>query len=64
MRERILVGKSEGKRPLGRPKRRWVDNTKMHLRDIGWGDMARIDLAQDMDQWGAVVKTVMYLWVP
>jgi hypothetical protein len=47
---RILVGKPEGKRPLGRPRRRWVDNIKMDLREIGWNGMARIDLAQDRDR--------------
>jgi hypothetical protein len=50
---RILVGKPEGKRPLGRPRRtrRWVDNIKMDLRKIGWDDMDWIDLSQDRDQW-------------
>jgi hypothetical protein len=47
---RILVGKPEGKRPLGRPRRRWVDNIKMYLREIGWGGMDWIGLAQDRDQ--------------
>jgi hypothetical protein len=46
---RILVGKSDGKRPLGRPRRRWVDNVKMDLRDIGWGSMDWINLAEDRD---------------
>jgi hypothetical protein len=46
---RILMGKPEGTRPLGRPRRRWVDNIKMYLREIGWGGMNWIDLAQDMD---------------
>jgi hypothetical protein len=46
---RILVGKSEGKRPLGRPRRRWVDNIKVNFREIGWGGMNWIDLAQDRD---------------
>jgi hypothetical protein len=45
-----LVGKSEGKRPLGTPRRRWVDNIKMDLREIGWGSMDWIDLAQDRDR--------------
>jgi hypothetical protein len=45
---RTLVGKPEGKRPLERPRRRWVDNIKMNLREIGWGGMNWIDLAQDM----------------
>jgi hypothetical protein len=61
---RILVGKPEGKRPLGRPKYRWVDNIKMDLREIGWGDMDWIDLAQDTDQWRALVNTIMKLEVP
>jgi hypothetical protein len=47
---RILVGKPEGQRPLGRPRRKWVDNIKVDLREIGWGDMHLIDLAQDGDQ--------------
>jgi hypothetical protein len=47
---RILVGKPEGKRPLGRPGRRWEDNIKMGLREIGWGGMEWIDLAQDREQ--------------
>jgi hypothetical protein len=61
---RILVGKPEGKRPLGRPRRRWVDNIKMDLREIGWNGMDWIKLAQDKDQWRALVNTVMNLWVP
>jgi hypothetical protein len=61
---RILVGKPEGKRPLGRSRHRWVDNIKMDLRKIGWGGMDRIDLAQDRDQWRALVNTVMNLQVP
>jgi hypothetical protein len=62
---RILVGKPDGKRPLGRPRRRWVDNIKINLvREIGWDDMDWIDLAQDRDQWRALVNTVMNLRVP
>jgi hypothetical protein len=61
---RILVGKQEGKRPLGRPRRRWVNNIKMDLREIGWGCMDWIDLAQDRDRWKALVNTVMNLRVP
>jgi hypothetical protein len=61
---RISVGKLEGKRPLGRPRRRWKDNIRMDLREIGWGGMDWIDLAQDRDQWRALVNTVMNLWVP
>jgi hypothetical protein len=58
------VGKLEGKRPLGRPRRRWEDNIKMYLRDIGCCGMDWIDLAQDRDQWRALVNTVMNLRVP
>ncbi|PNF39650.1 hypothetical protein B7P43_G05637 [Cryptotermes secundus] len=54
---RILVGKPEGKRPLGRSRRKWVDSIKMDLRETGWDVMAWIDLAQDRDQWRALVKT-------
>jgi hypothetical protein len=61
---RILVGKSEGRRPLGRPRRRWVENIKMDLRVIGWDGMDWVDLAQDRDQWRALVNTVMNLRVP
>jgi hypothetical protein len=59
-----LVGKPEGKRPLRRPRRRWVDNIKMNLREIGWGGMGWIDLTQDRDQWRALVNTVMNIRVP
>jgi hypothetical protein len=58
---RILVGKPEGKRPLGRPRCRWVENIKMDLRDIGWVGMDWINLAQDGDQWRALVNTVLNL---
>jgi hypothetical protein len=61
---RIFVGESEGKRPLGRPGRRWEDNIKMYLREIGWGGMYFIYLAQDRDQWRALVNTVMDFRVP
>jgi hypothetical protein len=61
---RILVGKPEGKRPLRRPGRRWEDNIKMDLREIGWDGIDWIDLAQDRDQWRALVNTVMNLRVP
>jgi hypothetical protein len=61
---RILVGKPEGKRPLGRPTRRWTDNIQMDLRETGWDGMDWIDLAQDRNQWRAVVNTVMNLRVP
>jgi hypothetical protein len=59
----ILVGKPEGKRPLEEPRRRLVDNIKMYLREIGWGGMDWIDLAQDRDQWKAVVNTIMNIRV-
>jgi hypothetical protein len=59
-----LVGKPKGKRPLGRPRRRWVDNIKMHFRDIGRGGMDWIDLAQDWDQSRALGNMVMNLRVP
>jgi hypothetical protein len=61
---RILVGTPEGKRPLGRPRRRWVDKIKMDLREIGWDGVDCIDMAQDRDQWTALVTTVLNLWVP
>jgi hypothetical protein len=61
---RILVGKPEGKRPLGRPRRRWEDNIRMDLGEIGWGGMDWIDLAQDRDQWRVLMNTVMNLRVP
>jgi hypothetical protein len=60
---RILMGKPEGNRPLGRLRRRWVNNIKMVVREIGWDGMDWIDLAQDRDQWKALVNTVMNLWV-
>jgi hypothetical protein len=61
---RISVGKPEGKRPLGRPRRRWVDNIKIDLREIGWDGMDWIHLAQDMHQWKVLVNTVMNFRVP
>jgi hypothetical protein len=61
---RILVGNPEGKRPLGRPRRRWEDNIRMDLREIGCGGMDWIDLAQDRDQWRTLVNTVMNLRIP
>jgi hypothetical protein len=62
--DRLLVGKSEEKRPLGRPRRRWMDNIKMDLGDIGWGGVDWIGLAQDRDKWKALVNAVMNLRVP
>jgi hypothetical protein len=61
---RILVGKPEGKGQLGGPKSTWADNVKMDFREIGWGGMDWIDLAQDGDQWMALVKMVMNLRLP
>jgi hypothetical protein len=61
---RILVGTPEGKRPLRRPTRRWVDNIKIDLRVIGWDGMDWIVLAQNMDNWRSVVNTVMNLRFP
>jgi hypothetical protein len=58
------VEKPEGKRPLGRPRRWWVDNIKIDLRAIGWFGVDWIDLAQDRDQWRALVDMVMNLRVP
>jgi hypothetical protein len=61
---RILVRKPEGKRPLERPRRRWVDNIKMDLKEIGWDGVDWIDIPQDRDQWRALVNTVLNLRVP
>jgi hypothetical protein len=61
---RILVGKPEGKRRFGRPRRGWVDNIKIDLGEIGWGGMVWIDLAQERDQWRTHVNTVVNLRVP
>jgi hypothetical protein len=61
---RILVGKPEGKRPLGRPRRGWEDNNKVDLQEVGCGGMDWIQLAQDRDRWRALVKAVMNLRVP
>jgi hypothetical protein len=60
---RILVGGTEERRPLGRPRRRWEDNTKMYLKEVGWG-MDWIYLAQDRDRWRALVNAVKNLRVP
>jgi hypothetical protein len=61
---KILLGKHEGKRPLGRPRRRWEDNIKMGRREIGWDGVDWIDMAHDMDRYRAFVNTVMNLRVP
>jgi hypothetical protein len=55
----ILVGKPEGKRPLGRPRRRWEDNITMDFRELGWAGMDWIDLAEDRDKWRALVSKVI-----
>jgi len=60
---RVLVGKPEEKRLMGRPRRRWEDNIKMDLQEVGWG-MDWIDLAQDKDRWRALASAVMNLRVP
>jgi len=61
---RVLVGKPEGKKPLGRHRRRWEDNIKMDLQEVGCWGMDWIDLAQDRDRWRALVNAVMNLRVP
>jgi hypothetical protein len=58
------VGKTEGKRPLGRPRRRWVDNIRMDLGEVGWGDVEWIGLSQGRNRWRAVVNSVLNLLVP
>jgi len=60
----VLVGKPEGKRPLGRPRRRWKDNSKMDLQEIGCVGMASIELAQDRDRWRVLVNAVMNFRIP
>jgi hypothetical protein len=60
---KVLMGKPEGKRPLGRPRHRWEYGIRMDLREIGWGRVDWIQLAQDRDWWQALVNIVMNLWV-
>jgi hypothetical protein len=60
---RLLVGKPEGKRTLGRPRRRWVDNIRMDIEEVGWGDVDWIGLAQDRNRWRALVNSVLNLRV-
>jgi hypothetical protein len=60
----VLVGKPEGKRPLGRPRHRWECNIKMYLQEVGCGGMDWIDLAQDRGSCQALMNAVMNLWVP
>jgi hypothetical protein len=61
---RLLVGRPEGKKPLGRPKRRWMDNVRMDLGEVGWGDVDWIVLAKDRNRWRALVNSVLNLRVP
>jgi hypothetical protein len=61
---RLLVGKLEGKRPLGRTRRRWVDNIRMDLGEVGRGDVDWIGLAKDRNRWRAFVNSILNLWVP
>ena len=61
---RVLVGKSEGKRSLGRPRRRWEDKVKIDLQEVGGGRGDWMELAQDRDRWRALVGTVRDFWVP
>ena len=61
---KVLVGKPDGKRPLGRPKRRWEDNIKMDLQEVGRGDGDWMKLAQDRDRWRSLVSTIMKFRVP
>jgi hypothetical protein len=61
---RLLVGKLKGKRPLGRPRRRWVGNIRMDLEEVGWSDVDWIGLAQDRNRWRALVNWVLNIRVP
>jgi hypothetical protein len=61
---RLLVGKPEGKRPLGRQRRKWEDNIRMDLGEVGWDDVDWIGLAQDRNRWRALVNSVLNLRVP
>jgi hypothetical protein len=61
---RLLVGKPEGRRPLGRPRRRWLDNIRIDLVEAGWSDVDWIGLAQDRDRWRGLVNSVLNLRVP
>jgi hypothetical protein len=60
----VLLGKPEGSRPLGRPRRRWLDNIRMDLVEVGWGDVDWIGLAQDRDRWRTLVNSVLNLSLP
>ena len=61
---RVLMGKTEGRRPMGRPRRRWEDNIETNLQEMGCGGTDWIDLAQDRDRWRALVSALMNLQVP
>jgi hypothetical protein len=61
---RLLVGKPEGERPLGRPRCRWVDNIRIDLGEVGWGDVDCIGLAQERNRQRTLVSSVLNLWVP
>jgi hypothetical protein len=61
---RLSVGKTERKRQLGGPRRRWVNIIKMDLREVGWDGVHRIGLAQDRDKWRALVNSLMHFWLP
>jgi hypothetical protein len=61
---RLLMGRPEGRRPLGRPRRRWLDTIRMDLVEVGWGDVDWISLVQDKDRWRALVNSVLNFRVP
>jgi hypothetical protein len=61
---RLLVGKPEGRKPLGRPRRRWLDNIRMDLVEVGWDDVDLIGLAEDRNRWRALVNSILNLRVP
>jgi hypothetical protein len=61
---RLLVGKPEGKRPLGRPRRKWAFNIRLDLGEVGWGDVDWIGLAQDRNRWRAPVNSVLNVRIP
>jgi hypothetical protein len=61
---RLLVGKQDGKKPLGRPRHRWVDNIRMDLGEVGWSDVDWIGLTKDRNRWRALVDSVLKLRVP
>jgi hypothetical protein len=61
---RLLVGKPKGQRPLGRPRHRWVDNIRMDLGEVEWGDVDWIGLAKNRNRWRALLNSVWNLWVP